>query len=382
MNKKWQENNLSCSDRVFSMCLVLFYYALIINNVLKRLAGISTNIALAVLMVCVLAYCALNYRIIFAKCFRTILMSEALVAVLFLSSWLIYQNPLSVLFSYAYQTVLFVFISAIVFHIDDFGVLLDMLKKHAIPALLILSLIYLRQDAYVYIMSHSYLMLVPTLIHIYSLIQEKKKWCLLVVLYEIITIFLVGSRGPLMVVGLYIVCMVYTTAQDKRVKIAFTGLLAVGALALFVFPRQLWSLLQSMGIESRSIQLLLTNLFYNSGRSALYAKGRELITQSPLWGYGICGDAVHLGSYVHNIWLELQIHFGSYLGIGLFGLLNLIYICALIKTKISPFVLFWICIGYIPLFVSDSYLLSFQFIISVYVCIRANLQPKSALISS
>ena len=90
---------------------------------------------------------------------------------------------------------------------------------------------------------------------------------------------------------------------------------------------------------------------------------KELIRQIKInpFGYGLGGDRVFTGWYAHNIFLELIVQFGIFIGGFLCVFLVYIVISSLRKARaemqILSILLLFICTGLIKLLISGSYLI-------------------------
>lgn len=379
MTNKSISNNIN-EDYVLSKIVVGFYYMMIVNNIAKRLLNYSGNLILIALFILVIALCFQHLPIVIRRCINAIVFSELLVVSLYTFSYL-FGTPHSVVLHYIMQTAVFVFFGGIMYGINDYSALAESMKKNSYMYLLLLSFVYLKKENFVYIMSHSYLMLIPTLIHITIFIQEKnifkKMIHLLLVVYELYTILIIGSRGPLLAILVYSLTLGIILTKNLKTKIIVMALFAFAYYAVFVNGENTYRVLRYIGVNSRSLMLIFTDRQYDSGRSALAQLGTELIQQKPWFGWGVAGDSQFMdGGYVHNLLLELKIDYGIVLGTMVYIFIYVGYFTALIKSKFTWIVVMMICVGFIPLFVSNSYLLSFDFILSVFMTISILIKQK------
>jgi len=120
----------------------------------------------------------------------------------------------------------------------------------------------------------------------------------------------------------------------------------------------------NMGIRSRTLTLFLKKDIHLSGREELYKTVSDSIFANPILGTGLAGDRFVLGgTYSHNIFLELLAHFGFIAGFFIIVAILTILIKNLFIKDINKYNIFiiWLAIGFIPLFVSSSYLIDFRF---------------------
>jgi O-antigen ligase len=97
----------------------------------------------------------------------------------------------------------------------------------------------------------------------------------------------------------------------------FTGLVIILFICLFVIINignitgLLYQVLNSLGINSRNVFLLLESQFlYDSGRNSLFAHYWALIKSNPILGFGIYGMWISRGLGPHNMIFELFLAFG------------------------------------------------------------------------
>ena len=341
--------------------------------------NIEGNIILYFLVVCLLIFTAFIIDSFVRKSLNAFAFSASIMLFLYFISYALLGTSGSTIVKYLPQTIIFLFFGSIMFGIKDYEYLFYYLRKNAIFFVIMLSFVLLRRGDLVYVMSSSYLMLIPTLIHIMLFFKKKKLVYFLLFIYELVFIFLVGSRGPLVVTFLFFLfCyMRYAKKKMEPLFVLFFGALTV--LLIFANGEAIYSFLVRIGINSRSIMLLLTDFSHDSGRGDLKDIARTMIEERQLFGWGVGGDSLHMkGSYVHNIWYELLIDFGVVGGFLAFASLSILFFIALVKTRFNPFIMLFICFGFVPLFFSNSYLISYEFALCVFVAINAVKNPNCA----
>ena len=82
-------------DNVLSNIIVQFLYALIINNVFKRILGIEQNYLLYIGVLFTLIYSFANYYILSKKCTNTFIISAVICIAFYATSYIFYGNPFS-----------------------------------------------------------------------------------------------------------------------------------------------------------------------------------------------------------------------------------------------------------------------------------------------
>lgn len=371
------EKTNSQMDKNLSVLLIMFFYSLIINNVLKRILNTDSNIILYALVGTVLVISLLMIKTLVKRSLNIFAFSITIVLLLYFFSFTFYGTSFSTIKKYLPETSIFVFFGSIAFGIKDYKKFFDLLRSNALIYVAILSLIFVGKGETVYIMSTSYLMLIPTLTHITLLFYKKKFFYLLCLVYELVFIFLVGSRGPLLVCLIFFLLCFVRFSKDKLRNTFIMFVIALVFTLIFANGKAIYEFLVSNGINSRSLMLLLTDISHDSGRGSLKDIGIAMIKENPILGWGVGGDSMYMdGGYVHSIWYELLLDFGYFGGVASFCAIIVTYLIALHRTKFNPFIMLFICFGFVPLFFSNSYLRSYEFIISLFISINAIKNPK------
>lgn len=208
-----------------------------------------------------------------------------------------------------------------------------------------------------YVMSFGYNLLLPSIVFFEN---RRKKWLYpFLFIFSTLLIVAVGSRGPLLGLGVYLLISVLLSKQTKiNVKIFWSIIITLVAIFYDVVLNYLSKFIKTIGINSRTLSLLVNGDFINdSGRLNIWKFALEKIGEKPLIGWGICGELQFMSVYPHMLFIELMIDFG--LVIGVFLTIYVMYkmLHSLWVTKCSNFmVLSLICTGVIPLLLSGSYL--------------------------
>lgn len=251
--------------------------------------------------------------------------------------------------------------------IKDFSVFTKILLWIS-RASFILSLAYLWACNYssfrdyddAYSMSFGYSMLLPAM---YLFTQSTLDRILSFILF--VLILLLGSRGPIVVLAMYyaVDMLFLNKVKDKAKMIALAILVVVVGLAFL--PRY-------VDLESsRTLNLLNQGVFvsHDSGREeVVYSKIRPYLYDSPIFGHGVGADRLFLdGSYAHNIFYEVLVQYGFFCGsvliISFFLWLLKMFRNRIIKNYLGgrPMFIMMLLYGFVPLLVSNSYLISFPF---------------------
>ena len=209
-----------------------------------------------------------------------------------------------------------------------------------------------------YSMSFGYSMLFSVLFLFYI----RKKTFAFVALILSIVILLLGSRGPLMTIVLFVISQKIFLSKGKNVFCFFVISLF---FIVFLFPVFL-EYVALHNIESRTLNLLLSGeaISHDSGRSLLYDIMIKKIVDNPFWGYGVFSDRIYCGGiYCHNLFLELFIDYGCIIPILiiLFVLVRFVHFYRYLDMEELQLLLLFSLLAIIPLLVSGSYLIDFRF---------------------
>lgn len=188
-----------------------------------------------------------------------------------------------------------------------------------------------KQHAFEYMTFAYNLLFSSCFLFVYS--RKKKNYIfLLLAVFSLLTLVFVGSRGAMMCVCSFFIVFFLTMNRGGSVQ---RGVMVLGLISLsmltYVFFADLMSIvievLDYFGFNSRVVNYLQSSDFVESqGRNRLFENMLNRITDSPLYGYGIFGDRVlnrdflQVSGYAHNLFLEIFIDFGLFVGILLSGL--------------------------------------------------------------
>ena len=228
-----------------------------------------------------------------------------------------------------------------------------------------------------YSMSLSYYMLMPAIVFTDELISKFSIKVLMHTMLSILIILAFGARGPLFcILGFLFLRFLRNVFKiTYRKAILYFGICV--AIPLLFFNRNIIlsvidNLLMSVGIQSRSIQLLSQDEIALSGREFIYDTILNQIRDNPIHGIGIAGDRRIIGGYAHNFFLEVLSQFGLILG-GILAItvLSLIIRALIVKNKnYVDMISIWVALGFIHLMVSSSYLIDIKFWILVGLLIN------------
>jgi len=195
---------------------------------------------------------------------------------------------------------------------------------------------------------------------------------LVVAVPYLIISFVYGARGALLSISVFFF-LLWIICADTR-KILRQRVLLVVIICLFVyllFPiiiSGLYNLLQTFGIEARSVERLFdavsNDASLSQARGTLARDAINGFLDSPLWGNGIGSFDHFSGVYPHNIILQLLYEGGILLALPLlFCLFKGMYTMVSLKYNrdFRLFLLMLFCSGVIELFLSSHLWMSLFF---------------------
>lgn len=187
----------------------------------------------------------------------------------------------------------------------------------------------------------------------------------------------IGSRGALVFWGLYIIYDILRNHKKFILPAILCCLLVFGALTQFAD----W--LFDYGIDSRTLRSIAAGSFGESdGRDSIYSKSFDIFWENCLTGIGLFGDRVRIGGYCHNLFLEIALDFGLFLG----GFIIILMVISYLKlffnsTKEIQDLLVKYSFAFIaPLMLSGSYLQDYNFgiFVGVFILLHNENKKRSA----
>lgn len=362
----------------FAFCFILFvpfanYYA---SFCLKELGYDTVSIIFYPL---IYMFSIISYLLVFSKTLKPFYFLIAFLFVIVFSV-LFFPNNMDFIFTELfdlpynpiYRTVFLGFpLLFIPFVIEDFNYLNKWVRNFSRITLLIavFSFVYLivLAGAKFEYMTFAYYLMLPAIYCFIDSVNRKKFIFFIISLFSLFCVALLGSRGALLSVVVFFLMycfFFYQNGPRKRTLIVFL-ILVLTVVSLFYenIIQGLLELSEAWNFESRSLENLLDSTLFES-------KGRDNITKELLrafgkniFGYGIFGDRPLItGSYAHNIFLELLIHYGCVFGTIL--IIGYIYITLSpmlfdkYKKNSDIFMLYFALFSstFVKLMFSDSYL--------------------------
>lgn len=218
-------------------------------------------------------------------------------------------------------------------------------------------------------MSRAY-QLLPNILLAFNYAFNNKKLIIWIISFiGFVYIMSLGTRGPFLILIFYILLKTLkTSAKSFKNNVLLT--LIIGCLCIvFLVPdirinllKKISVLFKNVGLSTRIIDYLLneTVISYTSGRNNLYDIAIEKIIENPIFGYGIYGEWKWFGWNVHNMYLEIILHFGVILGtiLLLWGILTVVQ--TYIKSNnyyVKDLIFIFSCFVFLRGFFGGSYLM-------------------------
>jgi len=248
----------------------------------------------------------------------------------------------------------------------------------SVGALLALLVYYGRASVGGYSMPLGYYLLLPSVMFINEFWETASFKNIVLALMSVFIILALGSRGPIMCIGVFILLRLLRPPREFRYAhmIAFL-IIAASVVSIVLFFDELLMGMQSsllkFGFSSRSILLFLGPKAQLDSREMLYREVVARVIDHPFVGIGVAGDRYILGGpYVHNVFLEILANYGVVIGTSIIlGLLILLLRSCFCSSR-QQYEMFtvWLSIGFIPLLVSGSYLTEMNFWIFIGLITR------------
>ena len=232
----------------------------------------------------------------------------------------------------------------------------------------------LRDVEETYNMSFGYSMLLPAMF----LFSQKRLIDKIMSLILLLLIFFGGSRGPAIVLVAFYFVELFIFGTAKEWKRIIPYLIVVSLVIVLLLP-------QYVDLESsRTFRLLESGelISHDSNREEdAYSLVRPHIWERPITGWGIGADRYFVdGSYSHNVFLEIYLHYGIIIGTFIFAAFFIWYLRLYMSKRIRSLdngreiLVMMFLFGFVPLLVSGSYLIDFRVgvMFGYLLCIKKN----------
>lgn len=239
------------------------------------------------------------------------------------------------------------------------------------------------QSGYASFMNRAYILLTQLLIVIGFLFTKFNALNITTSIIGFVFLLMCGNRGSVLILLLFILIYILLITDKKRRIALCAGMLAVSVAIVYYFQilvGALMGLFMHLGMSIRVFERLLEGTFlYSQGRDIIGDTLWSAIMKNPVFGYGLASDRVIAGSYAHNYAVELWVSFGLFIGSVILIATSYLIIRAWLVTKEKSskiFLLALICIGFLKLFISSSFLQEGMFFMLLGVCVTLLRQNK------
>lgn len=302
------------------------------------------------------------------------------IVVLYALNYIIYPNNVVSLDRYAYYFL----IGALPLYFVGKSVELDKVKYIlyviSILCVVVTSFYYLvfthaadytgssRMDAESHNMMASYQVLPSVLYVIYYFLRDKGLISGIISSLGFVLISSFGTRGPLMCLILFVVLVLLFTKKYNHPILSYSIIIVLGAIGLTFLSDILLFMInvtEQLNMSSRIFELAMNDMFFGgeaSGDERLFFAeklGRVMEHDGNTWGYGFASSFTYIGSYPHNLLMELRFSFGNYLGIAIFVGMILLMCKKFMKSTNEQdrvFLILLVCAGFVKLFMSGTML--------------------------
>lgn len=225
--------------------------------------------------------------------------------------------------------------------------------------------------------------LLPSIVYlIYWAFEKRKWWYWIAAFLGFVLCVSYGTRGPILAaVVVFAALFVFWTFTGQRrvLKISILVALILGAGVAFAsgmmatLATKITPLFEKLGFSTRIFDYFLEgNLTIDNGRDKLAEAVIQAIREKPLLGYGIMGDRLVLGSYVHNFVLEVLCSFGFLFGGALLLILLIVVLRGIFSARKQGSVKFLLAMSLmviVKLLFSGSYIFEPYFFFVIGLCI-------------
>lgn len=238
-------------------------------------------------------------------------------------------------------------------------------------------------------MSRAYQLLPNVLFALYYAFDTKKIFAWACSLVGIAYTFAMGTRGPVIILLAYFILKYLQVSSSKIwVKALLTGIV-VGIGTLFFSTNGYIAVLKflkvrlgAVGLSTRVIDLAIngTVISHMAGRDELYELGLQKIHERPLLGYGVYGEWPWIGWNIHNMYLEILIHFGVVIGLLVFIWIIITIAKGYFGNKnayAKDFIMLWVIFVFVRGLFGGSYL-QFGMAILIGFCINEGRRNKAS----
>lgn len=217
--------------------------------------------------------------------------------------------------------------------VRNLNVFYDVMLKGSYAILALLTIMFLYHPLTIYgdtgyNMYFGFNLMIPMLFHMNEYFSHKKRKYLILILAEAIMLLVYANRGCWLGILFFAGYKMFWESDAKNGKVLLS---LIAVFVLFIFPlmiEEISSVLNSLGISSRSLQMLMNGSFVNdsSNRDDIWKDALAMIEERPIFGWGLGGEYYHMAKiedatvvdtscYPHNGIIQNIVEFGVILGL-------------------------------------------------------------------
>ena len=180
-----------------------------------------------------------------------------------------------------------------------------------------------------YNMSFGNAIILPLLFQINEFRKKHNLLLLAFVIIEILIVLIYANRGILLSLIFFIIYQAIFSASRRTRIIVITAMVAIfGVFAIYVstIAEDLLAFFDQYGFQSRTVTMIAGGSFgYGSGREDIWNNCFNMISEKPIFGWGLGGEFYHLGKldgvaeinssfHPHNGLIQCFVNFGVFGG--------------------------------------------------------------------
>jgi len=334
INESIIENHNIKDDKKLSFVVSVLYLGLFFTNYFYMMSNsislphdVISNI-IKIIIACVSLW---GIKSVFKKSFGVMVIFSLFLIILIINNSLFFQSNSEYFYKNIKESWVICFpMTLFILSIDDYSFLIKYFEKVAyvqlVFCLFLLFKIFIQRDYsidFVYSMGFSYACLFPALVFLNRTFLNFKMHYLLSTLLITLLTMVLGSRGALLCIAVYLAIML---VKQKSFKVLLGVTFFLGSM--YIFSKNILLLIaktiEDIGISSRTIVMFLNNdiATHLSGREYLYEVIIDKIQQNPFTYKGVNASyMVFDGAYPHNIILELIYDLGLVVFVPVFCIL-------------------------------------------------------------
>ena len=320
------DEKLSFVVSILYLSIFFTNYFYMMSNSISLPHSVISNI-IKIIIVCVSLW---GIKSVFKKSFGFMVLFSLFLIIIMINNSLFFQSNSEYFYKNIKESWIICFpMILFILSIDDYSFLIKTFEKVAyvqlVFCLFLLFKIFVQKDYtidFVYSMGFSYACLFPTLVFLRRTFLSFKMYYLISTLLITLLIMVLGSRGALLCIVVYLLIML---VKQKSFKVLFCVTVSLGSM--YIFSKNIFLLvaktIEDIGISSRTIGMFLNNDIFThlSGRDYLYQVIIDNILQNTFVFKGINASyVIYDGAYPHNMFLELIYDLGLVIFIPVFCL--------------------------------------------------------------